>query len=210
MRRSRRLVAAVCVIGWLTLIWSMSWLTGQFIPEQYPKRFGYRPDPAMALVDLGSVQREWPNSLVASGEKNRLLVQVRDARRNAPAMAVSPAVVQPAEESIDLTALLASADPAEGQAKARACLSCHAFEPGGPDRVGPNLWGVVERDIAARPGFAYSAAMAREPGTWTHDLLFEYLASPARAMPGTKMSFAGLRRPEDRAAVIKYLMTLHN
>ncbi|MDP3675971.1 MAG: c-type cytochrome, partial [Novosphingobium sp.] len=101
-----------------------------------------------------------------------------------------------------------SADANSGKTKARACASCHDFAPDGPDRIGPNLWGVVGRDVASRPGFAYSSAMAALPGGWNYDRLFTYLASPARAVPGTRMSFAGMGRPEDRAAVVKYLATL--
>jgi cytochrome c len=72
------------------------------------------------------------------------------------------------------------------------------------------LWGVVGRPVGSHAGFAYSPAMKAHGGSWTYDQLFEFLASPARDVPGTKMSFAGLRRPEDRAAVIRYLATLGN
>jgi cytochrome c len=70
------------------------------------------------------------------------------------------------------------------------------------------LWGVVGRPIGSHGGFAYSPAMKAQQGAWSYERLDQFLASPARDVPGTKMAFAGLRRAQDRAAVIKYLATL--
>ena len=82
------------------------------------------------------------------------------------------------------------------------------MDAGGRNGVGPNLWGVVGRNIASHGGFSYSPALSSQPGAWTYEQLDNYLTSPARAIPGNKMAFAGLRRAEDRAAVIKYLASL--
>ena len=104
--------------------------------------------------------------------------------------------------------LLASADPAAGQATARVCLSCHTFEKGAPAKVGPNLWGIVGAPHAHAQGFAYSKAIAGKQGPWTYEELNHFLYSPKDYAPGTKMSFAGLRKDKDRANVIAFLRTL--
>lgn len=107
-------------------------------------------------------------------------------------------------ETIDVAALLAAGDAAAGEAVFRKCGSCHKLD--GSDGVGPHLNGVVGRNHAAVAGFAYSeamAALAAEP--WTPEALFAFLENPKKAMPGTKMAFAGLPKPEDRANVIAYM-----
>ena len=78
----------------------------------------------------------------------------------------------------------------------------------GPNRVGPNLWGVVGRPKGSEAGFDYSAAMKAKGGNWTIDDLNQFLTSPKTFVPGTKMTFAGLPKIQDRADVIGYLQTL--
>jgi cytochrome c len=114
----------------------------------------------------------------------------------------------PAEEAQPIAVLLASADAGAGETEARKCAACHSFEEGGPNKIGPNLWGVVGRDIATVPDFSYSDALASKEGTWDYESLSGFLASPREWAPGTKMSFAGLKSPEDRADVILYLRSL--
>jgi len=104
--------------------------------------------------------------------------------------------------------LLAKASVEKGQATAKQCQACHTFEKGGPNRVGPNLWNIVNRPRASEPGFNYSAAMKGKGGTWSFDELYKYLASPRSYIPGTNMTFAGISRPEQRADVIDFLHTL--
>lgn len=206
----RRLLAiGLCVAGTVTIAWSMGWFAERMMPGSYPARLAYKPVEEMPPpVDLAEVQRDWPNSLADPADRSRLVAYQRDRASEAPLAAATPGAAATAEPPPDLGTLLAGADANTGRQKAQVCKSCHTFEQGGPDRIGPNLWGVVGRDIASRPGFAYSPAIARHPGNWTYDELFAYLASPARAIPGNRMGFAGLRRPEDRAAVIRYLATL--
>lgn len=103
---------------------------------------------------------------------------------------------------------LASAKPELGAEVFKKCTACHNAQKGGPNGTGPNLWGVVGAPIAGRPtGFDYSSAIKGKGGTWTWDNLFAWLKSPRDFAPGTKMTFAGLSKPEDRANVIAYLNT---
>ncbi len=110
---------------------------------------------------------------------------------------------------VPIAKLLASADKAKGEATAKACAACHDFTKGGPNKVGPNLWDVVGRPIASAPGFAYSDALKAASGkTWTFDELNLWIMAPAADMKGTKMSFAGLKKDDERANVIAYLTSL--
>jgi cytochrome c len=111
-----------------------------------------------------------------------------------------------AEQPIET--LLASASAEKGAATAKQCQACHTLEKGGPNRVGPNLWGVVNRPKHSEAGFNYSAAMKSQSGNWTYDDLYIFLKSPKGMVPGTAMTFAGLSRDTQRADVIAYLRTL--
>ncbi|HKQ46178.1 MAG TPA: cytochrome c family protein [Rhizomicrobium sp.] len=112
----------------------------------------------------------------------------------------------PVEEAMpDWGTVLASADVAEGKALEGRCQQCHDFTKGGPNKIGPNLFAVVDRARASHAGFSYSSAMKGKPGNWTYDELFKFLKSPAVDIPGTKMSFAGIRSAQDRINLIAYL-----
>jgi cytochrome c len=104
--------------------------------------------------------------------------------------------------------LLAKASVEKGQAAAKQCQACHTFEKGGPNRVGPNLWNIVNRAPASESGFNYSAAMKSKSGNWSFDELNKFLTNPRGYIPGTAMTFAGLSRAEQRADLIDYLHTL--
>jgi cytochrome c len=101
--------------------------------------------------------------------------------------------------------VLASADPKRGENAAKKCVSCHTFNKGEPNKVGPNLWGVLNRAKAAVPGFNYSAAMKSKGGNWTIDDLYQYHANPKAMVPGTTMNFPGVPRAGERADLIAYL-----
>lgn len=103
---------------------------------------------------------------------------------------------------------LASADAEKGKGGTKACQACHSFEKGGPNKVGPDLWEIVEREKAHAAGFEYSAALKEKGGTWTYEDLDHFLESPKGYVKGTKMAFAGIGSPTDRANVIAYLRTL--
>lgn len=113
-----------------------------------------------------------------------------------------------AAPAASLPALLASADAGRGQQGVRVCSACHSFEQGGPNKIGPGLWEVVGREIASHEGFSYSSALSDKEGAWDYEALDAYLADPRSWAPGTKMAFAGVRKPEDRADVILYLRSL--
>lgn len=100
---------------------------------------------------------------------------------------------------------LASANAEKGEAGTKACHACHNFEKGGPNKVGPDLYGVVERPKGGHAGFEYSAALKEKGGTWTYDDLDAFLTNPKAYAKGTKMAFAGIASPQDRANVIAYL-----
>ena len=114
----------------------------------------------------------------------------------------------PAAAEEPMEAMLASASVEKGQATAKQCGACHTFEKGGPNRVGPNLYGVVGRAKASEAGFNYSAAMKAKGGNWSFSELYAFLANPRGYVAGTNMTFAGLSRGQQRADVIDYLNTL--
>lgn len=100
---------------------------------------------------------------------------------------------------------LASADPANGANVFKKCTACHNAENGGPNALGPNLWGVLGEPIGQGRGFAFSDALAKVGGTWNWNNLSDWLHSPKNFAPGTKMTFAGISNPQDRADLIAYL-----
>lgn len=103
---------------------------------------------------------------------------------------------------------LASADPMKGQAGSKACQACHSFDKASANKVGPGLWEVVERKKGAHEGFEYSAGMKEKGGSWSYEELDHFIENPKAYVKGTKMAFAGLASPTDRANVIAYLHTL--
>ena len=119
--------------------------------------------------------------------------------------AAGPAAAPVAEVIPDWGTALPAADVAAGKTVSVKCEQCHDLSKGGPNKIGPNLYEVVNRPRATHPGFDYSGAMKSKNDPWTYDELFKYLKSPQGYVPGTKMTFAGLPREQDRINLIAYL-----
>ena len=118
----------------------------------------------------------------------------------APLPASSPA---PAPISV---AAAAPADPmARGAKLYKRCKSCHSLEQEGRHKIGPNLWGIYGAKPGSKDDFKYSAAMSEMDIVWDDENLSAYIANPRKYLPGGKMNYAGLRKPEDRAALLVYL-----
>jgi cytochrome c len=111
----------------------------------------------------------------------------------------APAAIEP------ISKLLASADPAKGEAIAKKCQTCHDFTKGGPNKVGPNLWGVIGRQAGSHEGFAYSDGVKAVGKPWTYEMINHFIAGPKSYIAGTKMTFPGLPKVEERAEVIAWL-----
>jgi cytochrome c len=108
----------------------------------------------------------------------------------------------------DWGTVLPAADVKAGEAVFAKCKSCHNADNGGPNSTGPNLWGVVGRPPGSHPGFAYSDGMkafgAKQP-IWDYEHIYEFVKGPQAYIQGTKMTFVGLKQPQDRINVIAYL-----
>ncbi len=111
-------------------------------------------------------------------------------------------------EQVDIVALLASANVQDGATVFKKCVACHVADKGGANKVGPALWGLLDRPRATVQGFAYSAGLAGQKGEWSTEDLNHFLENPRAFSPGTKMSFAGLKKGKERADVIAYLRSL--
>ncbi len=102
----------------------------------------------------------------------------------------------------------AAGDPVKGKATYAQCVACHKVDNSGKSSIGPNLFKVVGRTSGTLPGFKYSPAMVNAKKVWNDKTLDAYLAAPMTNIPGSKMPYAGLKNPADRANVIAYLKTL--
>ncbi len=137
---------------------------------------------------------------------NTLLIQDK-LSKNAVAIDPNAPGAQIAQNKLPdpIMELIASADIAKGAKLSKACAACHNFEKGAAAKQGPTLWGIVGRTKARVDGFEYSEALASKGGEWNYDALNQFLTKPKKYVPGTKMNFAGLRKVEDRAAVVAWL-----
>lgn len=144
------------------------------------------------------------NALVkpATPEKMGFEVAVADqggAKEAAPKEAEKPAME-----------LLASADAARGAKVFKACTACHSAEKGAKHKIGPNLWNTVGHKKAGHEGFSYSSALTGLGGEWTFADLDKFLENPKAFAPGTKMTYAGVKKNSDRAALLAHLATLND
>ncbi len=172
------------------------------------------PLPDQAAIDAATAAAA-PTTTEAAAEP----AETTDAAATAEPAAAEPAPAEPAADATqtatapagggDLAALLAAADPAQGQTVAKKCAACHNFEKGGANKVGPNLWDIVGAKHAHKDDYNYSDAIkGMADKEWSYAELDAFLAAPKTYAPGTKMTFPGIKKPEDRAAVIAYLRSL--
>ncbi|MEE8506904.1 MAG: cytochrome c family protein [Kiloniellales bacterium] len=116
---------------------------------------------------------------------------------------------EPEPEPEPVAALIAAADTGAGQKTAKKCTACHSTAKDGANKIGPKLWDIVGRPVASVAGFSYSGGLKKKAGeTWSYANLDAFLAKPKDWAPGTKMTFAGLKNAEKRAALIAFLRTL--
>jgi cytochrome c len=157
---------------------------------------------ALAVFGIGELTKAVYHT--SKPEKPGFIIEVAEAATGGEATAGGDTAAKPLGE------LLKTADAAKGEATAKACKQCHDVGKGGPNKIGPNLWDVVERPIAAHEGFKYSEGMtakAAEAKNWTYENLNTFLTKPSAYVPKTKMSFGGLK-DADRANVLAYLQSL--
>jgi cytochrome c len=144
---------------------------------------------------------------------NALLHAKTPAKHAYPVAGITPAkpgaatVMKKAVQPAAVGPMLATADAAAGAKSARKCAICHSFKKGGPNKVGPALWGVVGKQIASAK-YSYSSTFKGLKGNWDYETLSKFLANPRGFAPGTKMAFAGLKKDAERASVIAYMRTL--
>lgn len=133
-------------------------------------------------------------------EKDAVTVEATESTGGASAAVAMPEPI---------LALIATADIEKGKGIAKACAACHHVEKGGANGVGPGLYGVVGNKKETHPGYAYSGTLAAQGGdTWTYEELNKFLWKPKAYDKNTKMTFAGVKKGEDRAALIAYLRTM--
>lgn len=161
---------------------------------------------------LGTVFVLFGGSLLAEGIFHSELPEKPGFAIEAAEPQAGGAAAPAANEVTPVAQIMASADPEAGAAIFKRCQACHSGEKGGPNKVGPDLWDVVNRPIAAHEGFSYSTAMKEfsENGSvhWDWDHLNHFLHGPKQYIKGTAMGFAGLPKDQERADLLAYLRTL--
>lgn len=158
----------------------------------------------LALL-IGKVSGKVSDILIAPDINSKnpyVFAEVKTDKKSGAAEAETLAPIEP---------LLAAADADAGQKVAKKCLQCHTFDKGGKNKVGPNLWNIVDAPYGKVEGFSYSAALkeaASQGKKWDYESLNSFLRQPKKFLKGTKMAFVGLKKEKDRANLIAYLRSL--
>lgn len=191
-----KILGAVLAVA--VVVFAIEFLSGQIFAKQEPTASGYVVDmkaaPAVAATEASAPAAAQPDA-------------------NAPAADASKQASTAAGAATDVAPIadrLKTADAAAGEKTAKVCTACHSFANTGDNKVGPGLWEVVNRKPGSHEGFKYSQGMSTfgESHVWDYATLDVYLTNPKAEVPGNKMAFAGIKKPEDRANVIAYLRSL--
>jgi cytochrome c len=157
----------------------------------------------LAAMIVAMVSGLVASKLVQPRMLDKNVYEVAGSETAATPQAAAPAAPEP------IGPLLASASADAGKGKTVICATCHTFDKGGVNKIGPNLYGIVGDEIAqGHNGFAFSDALKAKGGTWTPQLLSQWLTNPQAFAKGTKMTYAGMAKIKDRADVIAYLNSL--
>ena len=167
------------------------------------KLFGAVVGAVLLLVVINEISKV----LVHPTAPTKTAIAIEGVEEEAEA---TTAAAKSTEPSVSLAALLATADPAEGEKSAKKCKACHSFDKGGKNKVGPALYGIVGQSKASGTAFNYSTAMKEMGGEWNYEDLDSFLADPKGMLPGTKMAFKGIEKPTERANLIAYMLTKHD
>lgn len=147
------------------------------------------------------------NGIIHPAPLEKNVYVVAGAAQAAPTSAATVGAAA-AKQAEPIGALLAAANVDTGKKAAQKCAICHSFDKGGANKIGPNLWGVVNGPHAHAQGFAYSDGLKAKPGAWDYEALNQFIANPKGYVPGTKMAFAGVPRASERADIIAFLRSL--
>ena len=172
---------------------------------------------AIAFVAVVSLFSSFASQHLVSAEtlkENAVKIDVAAAPAATPASATSEAAAAPAakvEGPEPVLAMIATADVARGKTLAKVCMTCHVFDDNGKNGVGPNLHGIVGRKKMSVSGFTYSGSLADQGGdVWTYAEINKFIWKPKAYAAKTKMTYAGMKKAEDRAAVLAFLGSLSN
>ena len=135
--------------------------------------------------------------------KNAYPIEVPEA-----SITQTSAIVSTPVKIVPILALIATANIDAGKKLSKKCAACHSFNAGGPNKVGPNLWNVLNREIGKVDSYKYSKALTAFGGEWNYSSLNKFLIKPKEYIKGTKMNYAGLRKEKDRANILLWLRSL--
>jgi cytochrome c len=116
--------------------------------------------------------------------------------------------IDPFENLSEIVPMFAMASMENGEKLSKKCATCHSFDKGGVNKVGPNMWDLINRNKGSVDGFAYSAALVEFGGEWSYSELNKFLLKPKKYIKGTKMNYNGLKKDTDRADIILWLRSL--